>query len=256
MISKGMVLSAARKVRRIYSTGKVEQEVVRGIDLEIRAGELTLLMGPSGSGKTTLLSMLAGLLRPTSGEVELLGVPIHAADERALTRLRRGGVGFVFQQPNLFPALTCLENVAHLLRMKGHGRLAARELSVRALREVGLDDHLQHRPDELSGGQSQRVALARALAGSPTIVFGDEVTSALDGSSAFRVMHLLRSFVGPETAALLVTHDRRLERFADRVLSMEDGTLVSDVERMRANPFELDAALDVPSPGTMLTSPA
>ncbi len=232
-MSARLVLSAARDVRRVYRTGSVEQEVVRGVHVEVRAGELTLLMGPSGSGKTTLLSLLAGLLRPTSGEIELLGAPIHAADERALTKLRRSGVGFVFQQPNLFPALNALENVEHVLRMKGFKREQTRELAVHALTQVGLHDRLHHRPDELSGGQNQRVAVARALSGSPTIVFGDEVTSALDGSSAFSVMQLLRTFVGPGTAALLVTHDRRLEQFADRILSMEDGVLISDVQRLR-----------------------
>ncbi len=243
MRSDRLVLSAAREVRRVYRTGSVEQEVVRGVDVEIHAGELTLLMGPSGSGKTTLLSMLAGLLRPTSGEVELLGMPIHAADERALTKLRRKGVGFVFQQPNLFPALNALENVSHVLKMKGFTRESAQHLALQALTQVGLEDRLQHRPDELSGGQNQRVAVARALAGSPTIVFGDEITSALDGSSAFGVMQLLRAFVGPATAALLVTHDRRLEQFADRVLSMEDGVLVSDLQRMQVNE---DLALEQP----------
>jgi putative ABC transport system ATP-binding protein len=228
MSETSLVLSAAREVRRSYRTGRVEQEVVRGVHLQIYAGHLTLLMGPSGSGKTTLLSMLAGLLRPSAGEIELLGEPIHAADERALTKLRRAGVGFVFQQPNLFPALSALENVAHVLRMKGHGRELSQELAVKALTQVGLDGRLQHRPDELSGGQNQRVAVARALAGSPNMIFGDEVTSALDGTSAFGVMQLLRTFVGPTTAALLVTHDRRLEQFADRVLTMEDGLMVSD----------------------------
>ncbi len=239
-MSSCQVLSAASALRRVYRTGQVEQEVVRGVHVEIHAGDLTLLMGPSGSGKTTLLSMLAGLLRPTSGEVELLGTSIHAADERALTKLRRGGVGFVFQQPNLFPALSALENVSHVLKMKGYSRKPARELAIRALTQVGLDDRLQHRPDELSGGQNQRVAVARALAGSPTIVFGDEVTSALDGTSAFGVMQLLRSFVGVQTAALLVTHDRRLEQFADRILTMEDGVIVSDVRRARA-PLEVSS---------------
>lgn len=226
------ILSRSRDVRRVYRTGAVEQEVVRSVNVQIHAGDLTLLMGPSGSGKTTLVSMLAGLLRPTSGELELLGESIHAADERTLTHLRRKGVGFVFQQPNLFSALSALENVEQVLKMKGHTRAQARALAVQALTEVGLHDRLAHRPDELSGGQNQRVAVARALAGAPSIVFGDEITSALDGTSAFAVMKLLRSFVGPKTAALLVTHDRRLEQFADRVLTMEDGVLVSD-ERNR-----------------------
>jgi putative ABC transport system ATP-binding protein len=228
------VLSAARDLRRSYRTGSIEQEVVRGVSVDVQAGELTLLMGPSGSGKTTLLSMLAGLLRPSSGEVELLGEAIHDAGERELTRLRRGSVGFVFQQPNLFPALTALENVAQVLTLKGLARSLARELATRALEGVGLSDRMGHRPDQLSGGQKQRVAVARALAPGPRLLFGDEVTAALDGKSAFGVMQLLRSFVQADTAALLVTHDRRLEQFADRVLTMEDGVVVSDQRPARA----------------------
>jgi putative ABC transport system ATP-binding protein len=226
--NRSVALSLTRDLRKVYRNGRLEQEVVRGLDVEVRAGELTLLMGPSGSGKTTLLSMLAGLLRPSSGEIELLGEPIHSASERELTRLRRHGVGFVFQQPNLFPALTALENVAEVLALKGMSRPNARTAAEEALVNVGLGDRLKHKPAELSGGQKQRVAVARALAPNPKMLFGDEITAALDGTSAFGVMELIRAFVRPHTAALLVTHDSRLERFADRVLTMEDGILVSD----------------------------
>ncbi|HVH48148.1 MAG TPA: ABC transporter ATP-binding protein [Labilithrix sp.] len=221
-------LVTGQGVRRSYEAGGASLEVVRGVDIELRAGELTLLMGPSGSGKTTLVSILAGLLRPSAGTVELLGTPLATVKERALAALRLAHVGFVFQRDNLFPALTALDNVAEVLALKGMPRRRALELARDALVRVGLGDRLGHVPAQLSGGQRQRVAIARALAPNPRVLFGDEVTAALDGTSARAVMELLRTFVTPETAAVIVTHDPRLERYADRVVTMEDGMLVAD----------------------------
>jgi putative ABC transport system ATP-binding protein len=203
--------------------------VLRGIDLEIRAGELTLLMGPSGSGKTTLVSVLAGLLRPSSGRVELCGEPISELDEAAVARVRRRHVGFVFQTYNLFPALTALENVALGYRLRGGASHAeARTCALQALQGVGLGSRALERPGNLSAGQKQRVAVARALAGAPAVVIGDEPTAALDGPTALDVMRLLHERVTPESAVLVVTHDPRLEPFADRTLLIEDGHIVSE----------------------------
>jgi len=213
---------------KVYRTRSVVTPVLHGISLEIPAGQLTLIMGPSGSGKTTLISLLAGVLRPTSGSVELCGVPISDLPEAAVSRVRRERVGFVFQSYNLFPALTARDNVAVALQMKGHSWPEARSEAARVLERVGLGARLTHRPADLSGGEKQRVAIARALCTRPTLVVGDEVTAALDGHTAFEMIELLRAHVGERTAVLLVTHDRRLERFAERVIEIEDGRVGAD----------------------------
>jgi putative ABC transport system ATP-binding protein len=219
-------LLSAANVKKSFGRGELETPVLRGVSCEIRAGELVLLCGPSGSGKTTMISILAGLMRPTEGHVSLAGHPISVMTEEEVARVRRENVGFVFQGYNLFPALTALDNVAEVLVLKGMSRWAARDRARDVLSRVGLEHRFDHRPGQLSGGQKQRVAIARALAGNPMLVVGDEVTAALDSTSALAVMRLLRAHVGPESAVLIVTHDHRLEQFADRVLEMQDGQLV------------------------------
>jgi putative ABC transport system ATP-binding protein len=221
-------LIRVRGVTKRFGDAEQETSVLLGIDLEIRAGELTLLMGPSGSGKTTLISILAGLLRPTSGDVDLCGARISELDEAAVSRVRRESVGFIFQTYNLFPALTALDNVALGYRMRGQGVAQARTNARAALVGVGLETRVGYLPAKLSSGQKQRVAVARALAGDPAIVLGDEPTAALDGPSAMGVMVLLRERVTPQTAVLVVTHDHRLERYADRTIAMEDGLIRSE----------------------------
>jgi putative ABC transport system ATP-binding protein len=230
-----VILARASAVSKSYGVGALTTAVLHDVSLTLPAGELTLLMGPSGSGKTTLLSILAGLLRPSRGEVELCGESIASASQAAVTRTRRANLGFVFQTYNLFPALTALENVAEILAMKGVAIATARTRARAALTRVGLGDRLDHRPATLSGGEKQRVAIARAFAGEPALILGDEPTAALDGATAASVMQLLREQVGPGKAVLLVTHDHRLERFADRVIELADGRIHSDssVSRMR-----------------------
>jgi putative ABC transport system ATP-binding protein len=220
-------LVRARDVCKSFGSGDLATSVLAGVTLEVSAGELVLLMGPSGSGKTTLISVLAGLLRPSSGRVELCGEPISDMSEALVARVRRRQLGFVFQTYNLFPALSALDNVAEVLRLKGMPAREARSRAAQALSDVGLGDRLRHRPGELSGGQKQRVAIARALAGDPSLVMGDEVTAALDTHTALSVLEILRAQVGPSRAILLVTHDRRLEQFAHRVIQIEDGAIVS-----------------------------
>jgi putative ABC transport system ATP-binding protein len=217
-------------VKRSFGVGELEVEVLHGIDLAIGAGELVLLMGPSGSGKTTLLSILAGLLRPSSGHVELCGVDITSGGESAASRVRRESVGFVFQGYNLFAALTALDNVAEVLCLRGKSRRDARELAAIALDQVGLLSRASHRPGELSGGQKQRVAIARAIAGSPSLLIGDEPTAALDSVTGSSVMSLLRAQVSSTRSVLIVTHDTRLVGFADRVIEIEDGRVISKAE--------------------------
>ena len=220
------VLARAREVSKTFRSGTIEATVLRDVTLEVRAGEFVLLMGPSGSGKTTLLCVLSGLLRPTGGDVDLCGVPISHLPERAAGEVRRHKVGFVFQSYNLFPALSALDNVAEVLALKGMERKQARSVAGRSLAEVGLASRLEHRPGELSGGERQRVAIARALAGDPSLIFGDEPTAALDRQTGLEVVALLKDQVNERRGVMLVTHDARLLRFADRVVEIDDGRIV------------------------------
>jgi putative ABC transport system ATP-binding protein len=226
-------LLACERVSMTFGKGALATPVLHDVGLAIAPGELVLLTGPSGSGKTTLVSILAGLIRATAGAVDVCGHRISRMSEGEIARVRRAHVGFVFQTDNLFPALTALGNVSEVLRLRGAARAEAEARARAALIEVGLADRLAHRPGQLSGGQRQRVSVARALAGAPSLLIGDEITSALDGATAMAVMGLVRAYVTPATAALIVTHDHRLERFADRIIAMEDGRIVSDVRTAR-----------------------
>lgn len=232
-MKSGDALVCTENVCKTYGTGELETNVLYGISFTLPPGQLTLLMGPSGSGKTTFLSILAGLLRPTQGRVQLCSAPISELPDTQVTEVRRRWVGFVFQHSNLFPGLTAFDNVYEALRVRGVPAREAKEKAAVALHKVGLAERVGHRPSQLSGGQQQRVAVARALADEPTLVLGDEVTAALDTASANTVMELLRAHVSPSASVLLVTHDHRLERFADRVVEMDDGRIVRDrrVER-------------------------
>jgi putative ABC transport system ATP-binding protein len=222
-------LLEAREITKTFGAGEAATHAVRGVSCEFRRRELALLMGPSGSGKTTLVSMLAGLLKPTSGRLRLGSTDVTELGERELARIRRRRVGFVFQGNNLFPALTALNNVAEAIALKEGAPWPAALARARALlSSVGLEQKLHCRPGELSGGQQQRVALARALAGEPEVIIGDEVTAALDGAAARSVMELLRERVTAERTILLVTHDPRLTEYADRIVEMRDGVIVAD----------------------------
>jgi len=222
------VLARAHGVSKTFRSGTIEVTVLRDVTLEVRTGELVLLMGPSGSGKTTLLCVLSGLLRPSMGDVDLCGVPISRLPERAAGEVRRRNVGFVFQTYNLFPALSALDNVAEVLTLKGMARERARFVAEGSLAGVGLGSRLDHRPGELSGGERQRVAIARALAGDPSLIFGDEPTAALDRQTGLEVVALLKDQVNERRGVMLVTHDARLLRFADRVVEIDDGRIVRD----------------------------
>jgi putative ABC transport system ATP-binding protein len=221
-------LIKARSISKIFGTGPLSTTVLGNISFELPRGQLTLLMGPSGSGKTTLVSILLGLLTPTNGSVYLCGDEISNKPQQYAARVRRRNVGFVFQTPNLFPALSAVENVAEVLRLKGMTREQANTSARQALERVGMGNRGGHLPSQLSGGQKQRVAIARAIADGPELIVADEMTSALDSASGNAAMELIRAHVDGSRSALLVTHDRRLERFADRVVELEDGRIVSD----------------------------
>ena len=215
-------------VGKIYGTGEHAVAALTGATLDIRAGEVTLIEGPSGSGKTTLISILGLLLTPTAGEVWIEGRDVAGLGERELPALRARNFGFVFQGFNLFPALSALENVEMAITMKGGrgGRGGARAEARRLLELVGLGPRMHHLPADLSGGQKQRVAIARALGGDPPILVGDEPTAALDTKTALSVMELLRELASSERrAVVVVTHDPRLEKFADRIVRVEDGVI-------------------------------
>jgi len=213
-----------RNVTKVFGEGTAQTMALSGVDVEVRPGEMTLLVGPSGCGKTTLISIVAGLLRPTDGEVEVLGQNLLALPGCKLTRFRQENIGFVFQQYNLLPALSAAENVAVPLLIAGMRRATALERAAEVLEEVGLGDRTANLPSQLSGGQQQRVAIARALIHGPRLLVCDEPTAALDAASGQTVMGLLRRVaVQPGRAVIIVTHDSRVFAFGDRIVHMGDG---------------------------------
>ncbi len=212
---------------KTYGEGANEFRALSDVDLEIRSGQLTLLMGPSGSGKTTLLSILGCILRPTSGRFELLGEEVSTLPKKELPRLRRELIGFVFQGFNLFPTLSAAENVALALDIRGVHGASARKRAEDLLIEVGLRDRMNAFPSDLSGGQKQRVAIARALAGDPPVLLADEPTAALDWTSGRAVIELLQRLAHVNNrAVVMVTHDPRVLSYGDRILHLEDGRLL------------------------------
>ncbi|MBL8842911.1 MAG: ABC transporter ATP-binding protein [Planctomycetes bacterium] len=217
-----------RGVTKAFGAGDARVAVLRGADLDVRRGELLMLVGPSGCGKTTLISVLAGTLRPDAGEVQVLGNDLQALDERARVRFRADHVGFVFQAFNLIPTLTVAENVAVPLQIRGERPAAAVARATQMLERVGLGARAAAMPAQLSGGQQQRVAIARALVHRPKLVVCDEPTSALDHENGQRVMELLHSLAGEEGSTLvLVTHDSRIFHHADRIARMDDGRITT-----------------------------
>jgi putative ABC transport system ATP-binding protein len=218
----------ATAVTRRYGEGESAVDALRGVSLELPAGQFTAVMGPSGSGKSTLMHLLAGLDTPSSGTVHIGGEDITAMNDRQLTRLRRRHIGFVFQSFNLLPTLTAEENI--LLPLSIGGRKPDRAVVEALIARVGLDERRDHRPSQLSGGQQQRVAIARALVTRPTVLFADEPTGNLDSTSGAEILTLLREAVELDgQTTLMVTHDPRAAARADRVVFIADGRLVADL---------------------------
>ena len=234
----------ARSLAKTYDTGGAKVLALRGIDLAIERGEFVAIMGPSGSGKSTLLNLLAGLDRPTAGEVRLAGERIDGLSETELARLRRRHVGFVFQFFNLMPTLSAVENVELPLLLVGRRRKDARRAANELLSELGIGDKHAAAPVQLSGGQQQRVALARALANTPDIVLGDEPTGNLDSAAAREVLGLLRDARDRGQTVLLVTHDARVAAAADRVITLRDGLVSDETELQAARPVALPFDID------------
>ncbi len=218
-------------IRKSFDSGEARVEVLRGIDFQARAGEMTFLVGPSGCGKTTLISVIAGLLDASAGEVALFGQTIAGLSARDQIVFRRQNLGFVFQQYNLLPSLTAAENAAVPLLAAGVKRSVAVKRSTEMLHKLGIGHRAEAFPKVLSGGQQQRVALARALVHEPRLIICDEPTAALDHKTGETVMELLASSaVHPERAVLVVTHDNRVFQFAERIAHLNDGVITAVVE--------------------------
>jgi putative ABC transport system ATP-binding protein len=215
-----------RQITKEFAAGETRVQALRGVDLAVSPGEMTLLVGPSGCGKTTLISVIAALLDPTLGEVEVLGVNLSGLPPRDKVDFRRRHIGFVFQQYNLLPALTAVENVAVPLMIAGWKRPRAVLLAHELLEAVRLEHRAAALPAQLSGGEQQRVAIARALVHEPQLLVCDEPTAALDAELGQSVMRLIRQVaVKKDRAVIVVTHDSRVFGFGDRIVHMNDGKI-------------------------------
>ncbi|MFT4089416.1 MAG: ABC transporter ATP-binding protein [Asticcacaulis sp.] len=219
----------AKGITKGYKIGKTRQDVLKDVDFNAYHGQVTMVMGPSGSGKSTLVATLSGLLQPDSGSVIALGEDLWAKKKAQIDRFRLDHCGFIFQGFNLFPALNATQQVEQVLKYCRVPKSEARKRAHAALTEVGLEKRLNQMPSALSGGEKQRVAIARALSKNPQLLFADEPTSALDSVSGQVVIKLLHRAAHEHGAAVIcVTHDPRLEAYADRIIHMEDGKILSD----------------------------
>ncbi len=214
----------ALDVTKTYGTGDSRTVALKQTTFTTREGELHLVVGPSGCGKTTLLSVVAGTLAWDQGTIEVFGIGLNGLTQPEITAFRRQNIGFIFQQFNLIPTLTTVENVSVPLLLGGMKRSEAEDRAAEMLREVGLAEKLKKRPGDLSGGQQQRVAIARALVHRPRLIICDEPTSALDSTTGHHIMELLAGAARtPGRCVVIVTHDNRTYGFADRITEMEDG---------------------------------
>ncbi|HDP67095.1 MAG TPA: ABC transporter ATP-binding protein [Candidatus Marinimicrobia bacterium] len=215
------------KIRKVYNTGKIEVEALRGIDLHIRKGDFLTVIGPSGSGKSTLMNIIGCLDKPTSGDFTLNGRNIKQMDDNTLSELRNKEIGFVFQNFNLLPYASAYENVEMPLLFAGVGGKKRRERVTSILTRVGLADRMHHRPNELSGGQKQRVAIARALVNSPSIVLADEPTGNLDSQSGQEIMELFVELWQDGNTIVMITHDPRAKDYTNNFITLTDGMIQS-----------------------------
>ncbi len=224
---------SVKNLYKIYRVGETQVRALNGVNMEILPGEFCAIVGTSGSGKSTLLNMLAGLEKPTKGEVIIQEKHMEKLNENELVRFRRERIGFIFQSFNLLPTMNALENVALPLSFRGIGKKIRLTRAAQLLKTVGLSDHLFHKPMQMSGGQQQRVGVARALVVDPAIIFADEPTGNLDSNTSADVMKLMQDVVRRQKKTLvMVTHDNHLASFADRIFHIIDGKIVK-IENMR-----------------------
>jgi len=231
-----------RGLNKTYGKGEALVAALVDVDLDVAAGEMVAVMGTSGSGKSTLLAIAGALLAPTSGEVSIAGVPLGGASAATLAMLRRERIGFVFQDFNLIPSLTVLENVALPMDLAGIARATARSEARRALAAVGMRQRAGNYPDELSGGQQQRVAIARATVGQRGLLLADEPTGALDSVTGDRILAGLREWADQGAAVVLVTHDARHAAWADRIVYLSDGRIIDQSSASRPEQLLADGA--------------
>jgi putative ABC transport system ATP-binding protein len=219
------------QIQKSYFLGKQELPVLKGISLDILKNEYVALMGPSGSGKSTLMNILGCLDSPTGGKYILNGKDVSSMPDDELAEIRNKEIGFVFQQFNLLPRLTALENVALPLVYSGVSKKNRQERATEVLRKVGLEDRMTHKPNELSGGQCQRVAIARALINQPSIILADEPTGNLDSKTSHEIMEMLSQIHHEGNTVILVTHEEDIAGFARRVVRLKDGLIESDQKK-------------------------
>ena len=218
-----------KNLYKIYKEGEIEVNALNGIDLNFEKGEFTAIVGPSGSGKTTLLNLLGGLDTPTKGEINVQNMNISSLKGSKLVNYRLKNIGFVFQSYNLIPVLTALENVEFIMNLQGIKKSERRKRALELLDEVGLSDRVNSRPNKLSGGQQQRVAVARALASKPDFVLADEPTANLDSKSTENLLEIMERLNKKENITFIFsTHDARVVKKARRVVTLEDGKILSD----------------------------
>lgn len=221
-----------KDLRKVYLMGQERVIALNKVSLEIKKGEICCLFGPSGSGKSTMLNMIAGLEKPTRGEIFIGKTPIHTLKEKKITLFRQKHIGFIFQSYNLIPTLSALENVALPLIFKGIPRSKRKKMAAKMLREVGLGDRLHHKPNEMSGGQQQRVSIARAFVGKPKIIFADEPTGNLDTKTTISILELMYKMAREnDQTVIAVSHDTEIKGYADRIIHMRDGC-IEEIEEM------------------------
>ncbi len=225
-------LIEVRALRKEYEVGDETVVALKRIDLKIERGEICCILGTSGSGKSTLLNQLAGLEKPTYGEIRIGGVPVSRLNEDELARFRQEHIGFIFQSYNLLPSMTITENVALPLMFRGVDKATRERAAESILKRVGLSHRLRHYPGQISGGQQQRAGIARAFVNRPAVVFADEPTGNLDSKTSLEIMQMMKSFSRRyDQTIIMVTHDSELTVFADRTITLLDGEIVSDTKK-------------------------
>ena len=238
-VDAGNVVIQVKNLHKIYKVGSTKVRALNGVDFQVCEGEFCAIVGTSGSGKSTLLNMLAGLEKPSKGEIVIDGHHIENMNEKQLVKFRRENVGFIFQAFNLLGTLNALENVALPLSFRGVPKPIRLKRAMKMLRMVGLKEHAMHKPNQMSGGQQQRVGMARALVVNPKIMFADEPTGNLDSKTSKEMMNLMRHIVNEHKKTLvMVTHDDSLAAIADKVIRIVDGKIVKIEDRTKLDAKE------------------